>query len=257
MLKRFFLFTILSLSISCFSQKELLLVYTGNMGVYITNHTSSVLIDGLHTEYGKDYLFPPVSLTHKITYQLRPDAIIFTHHHGDHFSAPLADEYLKANKTALLYGSQQITKEISTHPDRLISIITNDYTPQTSVLKDLKITGIKINHAGKRHITVENVGYIIDFGHKKILHVGDTNWMEDIHLFDQLQLIKKDIDIAILPYWMLLEHQAPILIKKYINPKRIIATHISPRITKDELFDLQNKYPTVDFLTKLEQRIQL
>lgn len=257
MLKRFFLLTLISIGISGFSQKKLSLIYTGNMGVYISNEDSSVLIDGLHTKYGDDYLFPTTSLIHKIRKQLRPDAILFTHHHGDHFSASLANEYLASNKNSVLCGSNQITKEIKTSKDRLFTIATTDYSKQTITIKDFKITGLKINHVGKRHTAIENIGYIVDLGEYRILHVGDTNWMEEINLFSQLGLINEHIDIAILPYWMLLENSASQQIKKHIDPKQIIATHISPRIAQQELQEMKKKYPDIHFLTTLEQQIQL
>ncbi|WP_299248175.1 MBL fold metallo-hydrolase [uncultured Aquimarina sp.] len=257
MLKRFFLLTLIFIGISGFSQKKLSLVYTGNMGVYISNGDSSVLIDGLHTKYGEDYLFPTTSLIHKIHQQLQPDAILFTHYHGDHFSESLANEYLASNKKSVLFGSNQITKKIKTSKDRLFTIATTDYNKQTIKVKDFRITGLKINHVGKRHVGVENVGYIVDLGTHRILHVGDTNWMEEINLFNQLDLTNENIDIAILPYWMLLENNASQHIAKHINPKQIIATHISPRIKQQELQEMMEKYPNIHFLTTLEQQIQL
>ncbi|SEL42347.1 L-ascorbate metabolism protein UlaG, beta-lactamase superfamily [Aquimarina amphilecti] len=257
MLKRFFLLTLVFFSISGFSQKKISVIYTGNMGVYISNGQSSVLIDGLHAKYGDDYLFPSDSLVDKIYKELQPDAILFTHSHGDHFNPLLSKNYLTSNKKAVLFGPSQVTEKITSLNDRLFTVATKDYNKQTIPFKDFKITGVKINHAGKRHISIENIGYIIDFGTKKILHVGDTNWMQEINLFTKLKLINEDIDIAILPYWMLLENNANNLIKEHINAKQIIATHISPRIKKQELLHIKKRYPDIHFLTTLEQQIQL
>ncbi|GAA4274858.1 hypothetical protein GCM10022258_41540 [Aquimarina gracilis] len=227
------------------------------MGVYISGPQSSVLIDGLHTQYGDDYLFPTEELVHKITSQLRPNAILFTHYHGDHYSKKLSESYLNSNKKSVLFGANQITKKIEASNNQVYSIQTEDYTKQKFELGSIEITGIKINHAGKRHVTVENVGYIVNINNTKILHVGDTNWLEEIDLFDQLKLSKEEIDIAILPYWMLIQENASELIKKYINPKQVIATHISPRIKNNELSELKRRYPKTHFFTQLEQQIQL
>ncbi|PKV50400.1 L-ascorbate metabolism protein UlaG (beta-lactamase superfamily) [Aquimarina sp. MAR_2010_214] len=257
MLKIFFFFTSFLYCISGISQENITLTYTGNMGVLISDHQSSVLIDGLHTKYGDDYLFPSEKVVHKINTQLQPNIILFTHYHGDHFSVPLSREYLVLNKKAVLFGANQITKNFSEFKDRVYTITTKDYTKKTIDIGKIKVTGLKINHAGKRHIEVENVGYIIEINNKKFLHVGDTNWLEEIGLFDQLKLLKENIDIAILPYWMLLQDDALILIKKYINPKTVIATHISPKIKEKELLDLKSRYPEIHFLTTLEQQIQL
>ncbi len=244
-------------SVSGISQENISITYVGNMGVHIVHKNSSVLIDGLHTKYGDDYLFPTKDLVHKINTVLKPDAILFTHHHGDHFSAQLSENYLKSNKKAVLFGADQITKNFSNYKERVYTISTKDYTKQTISIDNFNITGVKINHVGKRHTSVQNVGYIINFDDVKILHVGDTNWLEEIDLFDHLQLINESIDIAILPYWMLLHKNTTELLKKHISPKHIVATHISPKIKPQELVELKRKYPNTYFLTTLEENIQL
>ncbi len=255
--KLFVLFISFLLYVSGVSQENVMLTYTGNMGVFISGGEDSVLIDGLHTKYGDDYLFPPKKMVNKINTDLKPNAILFTHYHGDHFSAQLTKEYLELNTMAFLYGASQITNNFHGFRNRVITIKTDNYSKQTSKLNGITITSFKINHAGKRHISVENIGYIVHINKKKILHVGDTNWLEKINLFDILKLQDEAIDIAILPYWMLLPDNASELIKKYINPKQVIATHISPSIKEKELLELKNRYPKTYFFNTLEQQIQL
>ncbi|MEW7291457.1 MBL fold metallo-hydrolase [Aquimarina sp. 2304DJ70-9] len=257
MIKTLLFLTTITLSFLGFSQENISLTYVGNMGVYISNDQSSFLIDGLHLQYGEDYLFPDEKLVHKIKTVLKPDAILFTHYHGDHFSKELSINHLQLNKETILFGASQVTSGFEKFNDRVITIATKDYNRQSHNLKNLKITGLKINHAGKRHISVENVGYIVNIADKNILHVGDTNWLEEINLFEQLKLFNESIDIAILPYWMLMDTRASELIKKYIHPNHVVATHISPRIKQEELQSLKNKFPKVYFLTELEQQIQL
>lgn len=239
------------------SQETITITYIGNMGVHIAGDKSSVLIDGLHTKYGEDYLFPSKELVKSIRTNFRPDAILFTHRHGDHFNAELSTTYLQSNEKALLFGPQQVTSKIQSFEDRIFTITTKDYSKQTINAGNIKVTGFKINHAGKRHITIENVGYIIHIKDKNILHVGDTDWMSEIKLFDHLHLVKENIDIAIIPYWMLLHENALSLVKKHIKPQNIIATHISPKIKEQELQKLKDQYPNIHFLTKSEEQIQL
>ncbi|MCK8522916.1 MBL fold metallo-hydrolase [Aquimarina sp. D1M17] len=227
------------------------------MGVYITDGESSVLIDGLHEEYGPDYLFPTPEIVTKISSTYRPNAILFTHKHGDHFSEKLSKNYLKSNTKALIFGANQITQNFQEFKERVYTITTKNYQKQPHSFESIKITGVKIDHAGKRHRTIENVGYLIDFDNTKILHVGDTDWLEEINLFPRLHLTKESIDIAIVPYWMLLRKDATELLKKHINPKYCIATHISPRISQNDLQELKRKHPNIYFLTALEQQIQL
>ncbi|WP_025740069.1 MBL fold metallo-hydrolase [Aquimarina pacifica] len=241
--------------ISAFAQKKNTIIYTGNMGVLIYNDRFSVLIDGLHEEYGVDYVFPSQELVKKINTKFKPDVILFTHHHGDHFSNRLATEYLQNNSEALLFGPKQVTKNLSEFGKRITTINTKNYDKQTQKLKNTTITGMKLNHVGKRHEAVQNVGYIIEQNKIRILHVGDTDWFEEINLFEQLSLSSENIDILILPYWMLLQNSAPELIKKYIHPKHLIATHIPPKIENNELLELRKKYKNIHLLTNIEQEI--
>ncbi|MBQ0732704.1 MBL fold metallo-hydrolase [Aquimarina celericrescens] len=257
MLKILFLLTTVVLSFFYRAQENISITYTGNMGVYISGSQFSVLIDGLHTKYGDDYLFPTDSLVNKITTQLRPDAILFTHYHGDHYNSELSEKYLKTNHKSVLFGPEQVTKSIGNLKNNIYTIGTKDYIKQNFNLGNTRITGLKIDHAGKKHLSVENVGYILNIDNKKILHVGDTDWLVELNLFPQLKLSDEAIDIAILPYWMLLHDNASVLIQKYINPEHVIATHISPRIIEQELLDLKKKYPKIYFLKTLEKQIQL
>ncbi|MHA7057676.1 MBL fold metallo-hydrolase [Aquimarina sp. M1] len=257
MLKRFFIVTLLCLSITGFSQKKLSLLCTGNMDAYISNEQSSVLIDRMHAQYGDDYFFPTTTLIQKIDKQLQPVAILFMHNHKDHFSSSLTSMHLTPHKKAVLFESGQITEVMKDFDDRLFTITTKNYHKQQIKVKDFKINSVKINHAGEKYTAVENVGYIVDLDTHKILRIGDTNWMEEINLFHQLALIQQQKDIAMLPYWMLLDKNTPQLFKKYISPKQVIATHISPRIQIQELQYLKNTYPTVHFLATLEEQIQL
>jgi len=256
-----FLFSLLLfvIHITC-AQKSITITYTGNMGILIEASDTSILIDGLHEKYGDDYLFPPRTLVNQLITTNKgsytpPSVLLFSHKHGDHYSSKLANEFIKNNPSGIVIGSKQISEEIN-DKEKTVLITTNDYSKQDFFYKDVKIRAFKIDHAGARHKAIENVGYIITVGKKNFLHVGDTSWNLEHKMFDTLKMKDEKIDVAFLPYWMLLEKDAKKLIKQYFKNSQIIATHISPRIPKKDLEALKTKYPKVYFLTHLEEQLK-
>ena len=227
------------------------------MGVLLKGASNSVLIDGLHEKYKEEYLFPSPELVKHITDDLKPDFLLFTHGHKDHYSSTLVKQFLKNNNASIVVGPEQVTDALKEYNDIIITISTKDYTKQSISLKDTRIVALKVDHAGTKAQSIQNVGYIVYLNDKKILHLGDTNWMEERNLFSKLKLKEEIIDVAILPYWMLLDSKAPEYINEYISPKIIIANHISPGISDIELSKLKRKFPEVFFFMEPESKIQL
>lgn len=255
------LFLLLLFSLNVSAQLEIR--YIGNMGVLISGEESSVLIDGLHTEYNKEYyLFPPQSLVDSLTNGLGDfptiKAVAATHYHGDHLDAEQVSRFLDENSETLFFGSRQSTELVkeagSNNDERIITIETKDYQKQTVKAGDISVTGFYMNHASPgRHGSVQNVGYIIEIEGKKILHTGDSNWFEEA--FTELNLQEENIDIAFFPYWMLLNHQKIVQLRTWVNPKHIVATHLPPSGYEDYIKTIKTTYPKTTFFITLNQKI--
>lgn len=251
----FLLFAAHSLS----AQQNITVTYTGNMGVLITHDNISVLVDGLHKKYGDDYLFPPQKLIEKLkegqeTY-IPPSLLLFTHKHGDHYNLELTNNYLESHPESIVIGPGQVGKMIKKDKS-FAKVLTDDYSKQEFFHKNIKIRAFKMDHAGSRHAAIENVGHIVSIGGKNFLHVGDTSWNLENKMFKKLEINKENIDVAFLPYWMLLDKNAKNQLKKHFKTTQIVATHISPRINKKDLEAIKERYPKVHFLTRLEEQIK-
>ncbi|MEP1305802.1 MAG: MBL fold metallo-hydrolase [Balneola sp.] len=255
------IFSLLLFSLNANAQLEIR--YIGNMGVLISGEESSVLIDGLHTEYNKEYyLFPPQSLVDSLTNVLGDfppiKAVAATHFHGDHLDAEQVSKFLDKNTQVLFFGSQQsinLVKEInSNNIDQLITIKTDTYQKQSDKISDISITGFYMNHVNpERHEAVQNIGYIIEIEGRKILHTGDSNWFEEA--FTELDLKDENIDVAVFPFWMLLDEKDSSKLKEWINPKHIVATHLPPNGYEDYIKTIESTYPNSYSLTTLNQKI--
>ena len=261
MIRLFFTFIFLLLNFETQPCIELQFRYIGNMGILISGESSSVLIDGMHTEYNKDsYLFPPQELVDRLTANNSKEyapikAIMATHNHGDHLDGGQIATFLKKNTDAIFLGSNQSSQEVlkadKTIQSQIQTIDTRSYTKQTITKDDLSITGFYMNHAGgDRRSDIQNVGFIVEINNKKILHMGDTDWYPD--MFNELNLVEEEIDIAVFPFWMLLAENAQQNVEKWINPNRIVATHLPPKNFERYTVQLKQAFPKILSFTELE-----
>lgn len=258
-MKNTLLIVLLVSGFSLFGQKEQLrITYVGNMGVLISGQEHSLLIDGLHDEYKPAYQFPPEELVEKMTKneQINPPIrlVLNTHIHQDHFDNQLVADFLEANEEAYFLGPDQAIQEVSQlYPiqKRMVGIKTQKHGRQEAPNPYLKITAFYLNHANPRmHNKTKNVGYLIKVDGKNIVHFGDAFWMEEV--FEKLDLEKEGIDIAIMPAWMIASAENRKLIDRYLQPKKIIATHISPSYPQT-MDMLQEFYPEAIAFTKILQ----
>lgn len=164
------------------------------------------------------------------------------------------------NTQVLFFGSKQSTDLVkearSNNDDRIITIETKDYQKQTVEIGDISVTGFYMNHVSpNRHGSVQNVGYLIEMEGKKILHVGDSNWFEEA--FTKLNLQEENIDVAIFPYWMLLDDDDSPKLKEWVSPKHIVATHLPPSGYEDYIKTINTTYPKTTFLITLNQKVEI
>ncbi len=260
-MKKYFFLILLCTYQFLLSQETITLTYIGNMGVLVDDGSQSVLFDGLHTKYGDDYLFPSETLIEKVTTgtdgYIIPKVLLFTHMHGDHFHGKITADFLTQNPESKVLGPSQVTSTMKGHDSNKVTVATSNYKKKGFRVNDIFIKAFKIDHGGRKHVNTQNVGYIVALANKKVLHVGDTAWFENIQLFKRLKLKEEQIDIAILPYWMMLRGDAEAALKRNLAPKKLVLTHISPKATSEELRELQDRFPEAILLTEQEKKIKI
>ena len=244
------------------SGDSLRIQYIGNMGVLISNQQQSVLIDGLHSFYKPEYLPPPEKLVEElITNQSDKhppvQLLLNTHIHGDHFDPVLVHRFLRHNPASAFMGStqaqEQILKQGKTVEKQIHSVSMKSYERHTFRHQGIDVIGFYINHGyAARHHAIENIGFLLEIAGKHILHVGDTEWYEEV--FAEHQLQEEQIDIAILPYWMLMTGEAKKLVDKWINPAQIIGTHIPPQAYEANCEKIHKSFPQAILFTELGQQ---
>ena len=242
--------------------------YIGNMGVLISNNENVVVIDGFHKKYKPEYAFPSDSTVHSIikgeykNYS-KPDISLVTHYHKDHFDAEYHRIYLQENPESLVVAPQQVNdlireslKSETLKISPVLKQVPYDENEYAAVHQNIRVKAFKCPHINSaRHYSVQNIAYLISLNNYSVLHLGDTNWDVAASILEKKELFKLSIDVAILPYWMLLDKNSKERITNLIAPKQIIATHIPPDYSIEEQVKLQKEYPTVRLFTKLNEQL--
>ena len=236
------------------------ITYVGNEGVLISDGTKAVLIDGLHREYGPEYLFPPPELLSAME-QAKPPfdkvrVLLVSHVHGDHFHPESVGMHLRSNPKATLVSDAQkaadIARGYSAHES--IRAQVHEATPEWKQTAVYEKDGIRVRlfgmkHGGDRWWWMKNLGHIIEIGGKKFFHFGDADMTEEN--FAAFNLPAEKIDVAFVPNWFLLSEEGRRIVREGIAPKSVIAVHISPRTADSDAARAKQLYPGADVFTRL------
>ena len=72
----------------------------------------------------------------------------------------------------------------------------------------------------------QNVGFVVEIGGFRVLHIGDTS--EQSGIFSSLHLDELGIDLALLPSWYLTSESLQEVVRRTIRPRTIAAVHVVP-----------------------------
>ncbi len=207
------------------------ITFLANEGFLIKKDGISILIDGFVKDafYGYGAL-PDQDYRNLIAGNPPFDQIRFaltTHVHLDHFQVMPAIEFLENNKHCVLFSTEQVISQTRHATDdaeiqKRLKVAWPDEDKSTTLQREgLSIETFRLRHANPRNYRIQNLGVLIHFDGTTILHVGDAE-ARDAN-FEHYELAKKQIDIAILPDWLLGDQE---LLDKHIAAKQYIAAHI-------------------------------
>jgi L-ascorbate metabolism protein UlaG (beta-lactamase superfamily) len=238
--------------------------YIANEGVLIRAGDKQILLDGLHREYKPAYAFPPAELLKSLETAQKPydkiNLLLVSHIHLDHFHAQSIGLHLKNNPNAIFASSEQAVEEIAksfAEYEKIksqIKPVAHEWKKTVEFNQNgIKIRFLGLRHANAQHISIQNLGHLIEIGGKKLLHIGDADMTAEN--FSAFNLAKENIDVAFIPYWFLLSENGRKLVKEQFNPKQIIAVHISPDEAQEVSDSLKKDNPNIITFTKiLEER---
>jgi L-ascorbate metabolism protein UlaG (beta-lactamase superfamily) len=246
-------------------QAGVAVTFLANEGVMLSSGTSKVLIDGLFLKYETGYATPADS-TRAALERARPpfdavDLLLVTHRHGDHFHPAPVAAHLLANPRATLLTSQQVIDSLlagapSAQPTRprLIARTMVPGTRRREIVNGVQVEVLGLRHTGGfRHRRVEHLGYIVELGGRRVLHVGDADFTEAA--FSKFRLDTARIDVALLPYWVVTSEEGKRVIARWIRPRQVVAFHVAEGEPPQVPRDVQAAQPgAVTFMRSLETR---
>ncbi len=227
MITRLMLATVLGTS-PLAAQGEVALTYLGNMGVLLEAGDRRIVIDGFHRGGLPSYAAVPPQLLAPLESAQGPystlTAALTTHRHLDHFDRVSVWTRLKAD-TLMVYGAAaEVVDSVRlagavTRPGRIRTVWAGGKS-ETVIAPG--IVALNLPHNRTRTRAAENVGYLIEIGGLRILHVGDADPTPENYV--PYRLASKGIDIAIVPYWYLTG--ADDAVRKAIGASQWVASHV-------------------------------
>jgi L-ascorbate metabolism protein UlaG (beta-lactamase superfamily) len=204
--------------------------YMGNEGFMVRSGDKVILFDALQGDGLPGYVALPQPERGLLERAEPPydgvDLILATHCHRDHFDPASVARHLESNESAVFVSTEQaveqlhrITPQIKDFDTRVIGL-----TPEEGRVVELKPHDISLSvfllHHGRGR-DVDNLGFIVELGGARILHMGDTvaNAV-DLSVYDL-----KGLDFAMVPYWYFGDRELTRALRG-VEAERMIAIHI-------------------------------
>ena len=238
------------------------ITFLANEGVMLASGKQKVLIDALFVKYGPEYAVPADS-TQALLRHARPpfdsvDLVLVTHRHGDHFHPVPMAAHLRANPLATLLTSQQVIDSLrgqlsaaELRSPRIVARTTVPGARRRESVAGITVELLGLPHAGTRHRLVEHLGYVVEIGGRRVLHVGDTDVSEAN--FAPLRLDTARIDVALIPSWVVTSDEGRRVIERWIRPRQVVAFHVGENDGDRTARDVRSAMPNaVTFVRSLE-----
>jgi L-ascorbate metabolism protein UlaG (beta-lactamase superfamily) len=184
--------------------------------------------------------------------------VLVTHRHGDHFHPAPVAAHLLANPRASLVTSSQVIDSLRGRLPRGAGLSSRIHPRTTApgarrreVVNGIAIELLGIPHASTRHRAVEHLGYIVDLGGRRVLHVGDGDITEGI--LAPFRLDTARIDVALVPTWVITDPDSRRVIERWIRPRHVVGIHVGENDPERAERDVRLAMPSaVTFVRSLE-----
>ena len=96
--------------------------------------------------------------------------------------------------------------------------------------------------------------FLLEYKGVKILHGGDAEGLPEF--FAPFNFQEANIDVALLPFWYLLDGDGKNLVEKYISPDKVIGIHV-PRVFNTYMEKIKTHFPDDVIFTKTGQVLEI
>jgi L-ascorbate metabolism protein UlaG (beta-lactamase superfamily) len=210
------------------------ITYIGNEGFMVAAGGQGVIIDGLVRRGIRPYVKAEPEQRDRLERAVGAFAevrlVLATHHHADHFDAEAVRRFLEHNPLAVFVSTERavqlVVEEGPVDPGlrrRLIAATPLEGETVRYNFDGVELEVLNLHHGRDRQPQVDNLGFLVDVGGFRVLHVGDTE-----ATFEELmeyRLAESAIDAAFIPYWNLVWGEED-LVERAIAPGYLVAMHL-------------------------------
>lgn len=168
------------------------------------------------------------------------DLVLATHAHRDHFDAAAVARHLAANPAARFVSTPQAVAAIRALPagaalaDRLHAVLPDEGERATLRFDDVTVTAFQLHHGRGLARPVANLGFLVELGGRRVVHLGDT--AATAEELAATGLAARGIDLALVPFWRLLDEADRAAIRRALRPARLTAMHVPLPAAPVEMF---------------------
>jgi L-ascorbate metabolism protein UlaG (beta-lactamase superfamily) len=211
------------------------ITYIANEGFLIAGGGRRVLVDALFSSGVQGYPTIPTDIRSKVEVGEAPfdrvDLVLATHHHADHFDPAMVARYLERFPDVHFVSTERAVERlrdaVRSRPD-LVARARGVVPPEGQGIqlepRGIGLTVLNLHHGRDRSPPVQNLGFIIEVGGMKLLHVGDTE--ADARDFAPYALVDERIDVALVPSWFLTYEKWKRALTESVAPSQIVAMHL-------------------------------
>ena len=240
------LFVLFCLPLAALAESRV--TYLANQGVLIEQAQTKVLFDPLFDNAYGQYELVPDGMASDLLQGNPPfddvDAVFVSHAHGDHFTAELVLDYLRAHEDVRLYAPVQavslLHEQAGTDASPLTRVVgialERGDEPVRFEMAGLDIRAVRIPHSGwpTRMTDIENLVFHVRLnGEKTVMHFGDSDAVPAHFAPYQSLWNDRGTQLALPPYWFFLSDRGRQVLNAQIQPELAIGTHVPTEMPDD------------------------
>ena len=221
------------------SASDARLTYLANEGVLLAAGEWKVVVDAFVTQPYSIYAALPPELFARFMDGEDPfegvDLALVSHAHPDHVQVAPAREVMRAHGDLRVTSAPQVAELVlnGLDADDPLRERLGVFLPEPGAWHEVltlgegavRVTAFRIPHAGNRP-SMQNLAHLVELGGVRFLHLGDGDARAE-HL-EPFALKERKVDVALVPYWWLLDAAGRELLAKYVAPRTIVALHVPP-----------------------------
>ncbi len=203
--------------------------YLANEGVMLETSAGRVLIDALFGDGLEGYA--------RVERPLRDSLerargrfggrvlVLATHAHRDHFDAAAVARYLAANPAAVAVVPPDARRRLTALSSPPPGAQVRDGDSASHAFGWVTVRALGMPHGSTRN-RVDHAAYLVELDGWTALHIGDTQ-LPPI-AWDTLGLPASGVDVALVPYWYLMNAALEAQLRAHAKPRRIVVLHGPP-----------------------------